>query len=94
MRSTYSVVQALESERADLLKADRHIVEGEARLSRQEDALAVLCADGHQVPEAERLYALTSTALTQWQRHRTLIVERIAYLEETLYRSSQQPNLQ
>jgi hypothetical protein len=79
-------MQELEFERGDLVRADKHISEGLARLGRQEDALAVLRANGGPFPEAEQLYSLTSSTLTEWQRHRVLIVERIAYLEESLIR--------
>ena len=71
----------LVNERQQLAKAVQHIELGWARFRRQEHALDELRAHGRDTVEAERLQGLTSRMLIEWERHRQLIAERIAYLE-------------
>jgi hypothetical protein len=72
--------EELKSERALLAKADRDIEEGKQRLRRQVD-IAARIRDHGQSPASDRLISLTSQLLIEWEKHRSLIVQRIAYLE-------------
>jgi hypothetical protein len=74
----------LQSERQQLAKAARDIEDGRLRLSRQQLAVADLRAGGHNTSEADRLVEVTSKTLTEWERHRSLIEQRIRYLEGKL----------
>ena len=71
----------LRSERAALVLADRHLRDGEGRVRKQEGIGADLQTAGHDVREAERLLNLLRQILAQWRHHRTLMLQRIAYLE-------------
>ena len=73
--------ELLRAEKKLLVKADSDIEEGRRRLRNQQDLLLDLQAGGHDTKQAERLVELMQTTLTEWERHRTLIVERVAYLE-------------
>jgi len=53
-------------------------------LRNQQDLLRELRAGGHDTKQAERLVGLMMQTLVEWERHRTLIVERVAYLEKEL----------
>lgn len=72
------------SEEAQLRKADAEIEAGRLRLVKQERLIASLQASGRPMQEAERLAALFRDTLTEWERHRALIVQRLAYLEVRL----------
>ncbi|MCC8981467.1 hypothetical protein [Bradyrhizobium acaciae] len=72
----------LRSERAQLVKADVDIEEGWTRIRNQQDLLDWLQRAGHDTNQAERLISLLKETLVEWERHRTLIVQRVAYLEE------------
>jgi hypothetical protein len=74
--------EQLRTERALLLKADSDIHEGWMRLRNQEDLLLELQEAGHDTKQAERLVELLKETLTEWERHRVLIRERVAYLEK------------
>ena len=74
----------LRAERALLLKADDDIAEGRTRLRNQQDLLAELRAHGHDTGQAEHLVVLLEQTLTEWERHRTLIEQRVVYLERRL----------
>ncbi|MGY2806438.1 MULTISPECIES: hypothetical protein [unclassified Bradyrhizobium] len=74
--------EQLRSERALLVKADVDIEEGWRRLRSQQDLLDWLQRAGHDTVQAERLVGLLKQTLIEWERHRSLIVQRVAYLEE------------
>jgi hypothetical protein len=74
------LVQEAEAERRLLLKAEDDIEAGWTRLRRQEDLLAWLRISGHDTTEAERLVELMKCSLLEWERHRVLIEQRLAYL--------------
>jgi len=74
----------LRTEKALLLKADADIEDGWRRLRGQQDLLLDLQAGGHDTTEAERLLHLMEATLVEWERHRTLIEQRVAYLEKKL----------
>ncbi|MTV13097.1 MULTISPECIES: hypothetical protein [Bradyrhizobium] len=74
--------EQLRSERALLVKADLDIEEGWRRVRDQQDLLDWLQRAGHDTEQAERLVSLLKRTLIEWERHRTLIVQRVAYLEE------------
>ena len=74
--------EKLRMEKILLLKADNDIEEGRRRLRNQEDLLLELEAGGHDTKQAARLVELMRTTLAEWERHRVLIEERVAYLEK------------
>jgi chromosome segregation ATPase len=74
-------VMEIESEKRQLRKADADIEAGWNRLQNQHDLLASLRANGENTREAERLMLVMEQTLTEWERHRVLIQERIAYLQ-------------
>jgi hypothetical protein len=74
--------EQLRVEKALLVKADNDIEAGWKRLRDQRDLLSALRADGHDIVQAERLVQLLQDTLVQWERHRTLIEERVNYLEQ------------
>lgn len=69
---------ALEYEHLAL--ADRHITEGEARVSRQSELLKSLSRDSQPTAQAEQLLQLLSETLDTWRSHRRLIIDRIEAL--------------
>ncbi|MHC2256098.1 hypothetical protein [Bradyrhizobium embrapense] len=73
--------EQLRSERALLVKAEVDIEEGWKRLRSQQDLVLWLRRAGHDTNEAERLASLLKQTLIEWERHRTLIAQRVAYLE-------------
>ena len=73
-------VSEIEAEKRLLLKAEADIENGWSRLRNQQDLLTSLKASGHNTTEAERLVGLMKRTLIEWERHRLLIEERIAYL--------------
>ncbi|KRP91672.1 hypothetical protein AOQ72_32185 [Bradyrhizobium yuanmingense] len=72
----------LEAEQRLLVKADQDIEEGWKRIRDQEDRLRELMAGGHDTRQAERLVNLLKQTLIEWERHRVLIEERVAYLQQ------------
>jgi hypothetical protein len=71
----------LEAEQRLLVKADRDIEEGWQRIHDQEHRVRELMAGGHDTRQAERLVDLLRQTLVEWERHRILIAQRIAYLQ-------------
>jgi hypothetical protein len=76
--------ELLRVEKNLLVKADSDIEEGRKRLRNQEDLLLELEAGGHDTKQAERLVELMKATLAEWERHRTLIEDRVAYLEKAV----------
>ena len=76
--------EQLRAEKLLLVKAETDIEDGWKRLRNQQDLLRELRAGGHDTKQAERLVGLMMQTLVEWERHRTLIVERVAYLEKEL----------
>jgi hypothetical protein len=74
--------EQLNAEQRLLIKADRDIGEGWLRLRNQEDLVRELRTDGHDTRQAERLVDLLKQTLVEWERHRTLIEQRVVYLRE------------
>ncbi len=62
----------------ELVQADRHIAEGEARLGNQAKLIANLAADGHDTALAEELLTTMEMTLTTMRGHRNLILREIA----------------
>lgn len=60
-------------ESQNLASADRHIVEGEARVARQRDMIDALRRDGYDTALAEALLAVFLRTLDAWQAHRNAI---------------------
>ena len=71
----------LDSEKRLLLKAEADIEIGWSRVRNQEDLVTSLRMSGHNTTEAERLVQLMKRTLIEWERHRRLIEQRIAYLQ-------------
>jgi len=72
----------LEAEKRLLIKAEADIDAGWNRLRNQQDLVFSLLAAGENTREAERLVQLMKQSLVEWERHRGLIEQRIAYLEQ------------
>jgi hypothetical protein len=72
--------EQLNAEQRLLCKADRDIEEGWQRLRDQEDRVHELMAGGYDTRQAERLVDLLKQTLVEWERHRTLIEQRVIYL--------------
>ncbi|MER2265271.1 hypothetical protein [Methylobacterium oxalidis] len=71
----------LEQEREDLALADRHIAEGERRISDQIALVAILVEGGHDTTQAERLLRTFEDTLDVWHSHRRSILDTIARLD-------------
>ena len=71
----------LAAEKRLLVKAEADIEAGWNRIRNQEDLLSSLQAAGENTREAERLVHLMKQTVLEWERHRALIEQRIAYLE-------------
>jgi hypothetical protein len=65
-------------EREHLSKAERHIAEGEERITRQMLLIDRLRREGHNVSEAERLLLTLRETLVTWQEHREEILRALA----------------
>ena len=65
-----------------LVKAELDIEQGWVRLRNQQDLLSGLQNAGKNTGEAERLVQLMKQTLVEWERHRRLIEQRVAYLEK------------
>jgi hypothetical protein len=70
-----------DSEREQLGKADRDIVEGEERITRQMVLIETMRLDGHDVTEAENLLLTLRETLAAWQAHREEILRELARQE-------------
>jgi hypothetical protein len=86
MANAYQATQAQEflSEQRLLSKAEADIEQGWKRLRNQQDLLSRLQTTGHDTKQAEVLVQLLKQTLIEWDRHRSLIEQRIAYLQEAL----------
>ena len=71
----------LEHERAELVRADRHVAEGEARITRQRQIIVGLDEASQLSLDARRLLDTLENTLSTWQSHRELIMARIRVLE-------------
>jgi hypothetical protein len=85
---TISLAERTEQLRLEQLlleKADADIDEGWQRIRDQEHRVRELKADGHDTRQAERLVGLLQQTLVEWERHRTLIQQRVIYLQGEVY---------
>jgi len=73
--------EQLRAEQRLLVKADLDIDEGWQRIRNQEDLVRELQAGGHDSRHAERLVNLLKQTLVEWERHRTLIIQRVHFLQ-------------
>lgn len=73
--------EQLHAEQRLLVKADADIDEGWTRIRNQEDLVRDLQAGGHDSQHAERLVELLKQTLVEWERHRSLIIQRVNYLQ-------------
>lgn len=72
----------LDTEQRLLVKADKDIEEGWQRIRDQEDRVRELMAGGHDTRQAQRLVDLLRQTLIEWERHRVLIEQRVAFLRQ------------
>jgi glutathionylspermidine synthase len=82
MRHPADRAQELLNEQNQLSKAEMDIEQGWSRLRNQQDLVADLQSAGRDTREAERLVQLMKQTLLEWERHRRLIEQRIAYLKK------------
>ncbi|HLZ05588.1 MAG TPA: hypothetical protein VKR55_25990 [Bradyrhizobium sp.] len=80
--------EQLRAEKNLLVRAEFDIENGWKRLRAQQDLLLDLQAAGHDTKQAERLVELMTATLIEWERHRVLIEDRVAYLEKACDPSS------
>ncbi|WP_063828202.1 hypothetical protein [Bradyrhizobium sp. ORS 285] len=86
MFSAETIAAEIRAEEMQLRKAVADILKGRTRLRNQERLVAAMgqpCASsvGHRTKqEAERLAVLIRESLAEWERHRALIQQRLAYL--------------
>ncbi|WP_315764972.1 MULTISPECIES: hypothetical protein [unclassified Bradyrhizobium] len=71
----------IRSEEDQLRKSEADIASGWTRLHKQEGLVLQLKASGRGYAEAVRLAALLRDNLAEWERHRAMIEQRIAYLK-------------
>lgn len=71
----------LAMERAHLALAERDIIEGEDRVFRQEELMALMRSQGQNTAEAEALLRVLRETLLVWKAHRDQILRTIASLE-------------
>ena len=71
----------LAMERAHLALAERDIIEGEGRVFRQEELMALMRSQGQTTAEAEALLRVLRETLLVWKAHRDQILRMIASLE-------------
>jgi predicted transcriptional regulator len=74
--------EELHSEQNQLSKAETDIEQGWSRLRNQQDLFSELQRTGRDTRQAERLVQLMKRSLVEWERHRRLIEQRVAYLEK------------
>ena len=74
--------EELRREQDSLVKAETDIEQGLARLRSQQDLVADLQVAGRDTSHAERLMQLMTQTLVEWERHRLLIAQRVAYLKK------------
>ncbi len=72
----------IRSEEDQLRKSEADIASGWTRLHKQESLVLQLKSAGRVHQEAERLAALLRDNLAEWERHRAMIEQRIAYLKQ------------
>jgi hypothetical protein len=72
------------NEKTLLSKAELDIEQGWTRLRGQQDLFSELQRSGRDTREAERLVQLMKQTLMEWERHRRLIEQRVAYLEKEI----------
>jgi hypothetical protein len=80
--------EELRAEQRLLLKADLDIEKGRNRLRDQQELMGSLRDAGKDTRQAERLVHVFSRILVEWERHRVLIAQRIAYLEKEVANAS------
>lgn len=73
--------EQLQAEQELLLKAEADIEAGWKRVRSQEKLLSELQAAGYDTRDGERLTDLMLQTMVEWERHRTLIEQRVAYLK-------------
>ena len=76
--------QELRQEQNLLAKAEVDIEQGWARLRNQQDLVHDLQNAGRDTKQAERLVELLKQSLVEWERHRRLIEQRVAFLEKAV----------
>jgi precorrin-6B methylase 1 len=70
------------NERAHLAQADQHIALAREHISRQRQLIKRLAARGRELGDAQQFLAALTSTLAGFERHRLLILERLASEEE------------
>ena len=65
-------------ERAHLAQADGHIAGAKAHIAAQEQRIAYLAANDHDVRNAENFLSVLSDTLKAFERHRRAILRQLA----------------
>lgn len=73
-----STMPDLQFEREQLVLADRHVAEGEARLAKQRRLVEQMAEKGQDTAQAERMFRDFGAVLEQFYIHRQLILDAIA----------------
>jgi len=73
--------EQLRMEQRHLQMADVDIEEGWQRIRKEENRVLDLQARGYDSRQAERLVEVLKHTLVEWERHRTLIIQRVSYLQ-------------
>ncbi|MFC1458461.1 hypothetical protein ACETIH_17500 [Microvirga arabica] len=74
----------LDQERHHLIQADRHLTEGEQRITAQLVLIERLGHQGSDTTRAEELLRLLEDTMALWQDHRQLILEAITRYEQAI----------
>lgn len=82
----------LHQEREHLILADRHLAEGEQRITEQFALIQRMTRQGYDTAVAEDLLRLLEQTLTVWQEHRRLILDAIARHELSASSPSKSPD--
>ena len=77
-----NAAEELRREHDHLVKAEVGIEQGWGRLRNQQDLVHHMQNAGRDTRQAEQLVELMKHSLVEWERHRRLIEQRIAYLEK------------
>ena len=72
----------LARERADLAKAERDVVAGEMRVTRQMLRIEALRVGGHDTAQAERQLTVFEATLAEWNAHRAEILRTLEILRD------------
>ena len=73
----------LQQEREGLVRADRHLAEGERRIAEQTALIQQMTKQGYDTAVARDLLRLMEETMTIWRGHREIIVDTLARYERS-----------